>query len=86
MLCTRQSAAHVRLIKAGGRRRDWDLAQGQNNYDLSCGCVVDDTLFVGGRECELTRWDLETRQPSWKVSDPASCLRSSRAMMKALIP
>ena len=35
--------------------------EGRNNYDLTCGGVVDDALFVGGRECELTRWDLKTR-------------------------
>ena len=88
MLCTRQSAAHVHLnSRRAGDVGTWDLAQGQNNYDLSCGCVVDDTLFVGGRECELTRWDLETRQPSWKVLfNQCPSLRCSSAMMKALIP
>ena len=77
---------HLILFNGGaGGKGDvgtWDLAQGQNNYDLTCGCVVDDTLFVGGRECELTRWDLETREPSWKVLEPVSQPSFVSAMMK----
>ena len=69
LTCSRQGRAQLTSVtsRRAGDVGTWDLAQGQNNYDLACGCVVDDTLFVGGRECELTRWDLETRQPSWKV-------------------
>ena len=69
LTCSQQGRAQLTSISSrrAGDVGTWDLAQGQNNYDVGCGCVVDDTLFVGGRECELTRWDLETRQPSWKV-------------------
>ena len=49
MLCTRQSAAHVHLVKAGGRRRDLGPGAGSNNYDLACGCVVEERyLWAGG--------------------------------------
>ena len=74
LTCSAQGRAQLTSISSrrAGDVGTWDLAQGQNNYDLACGCVVDDTLFVGGRECELTRWDLETRQPSWKVFETVS--------------
>ena len=69
LTCSAQGRAQLTSLNSrrAGDVGTRDLAQGQNNYDLTCGCVVDDTLFVGGRECELTRWDLETRGPSWKV-------------------
>ena len=69
LTCSREGRAQLtsETSRRAGDVGTWDLAQGQKNYDLTCGYTVDDVLFVGGRECELTRWDLETREPSWKV-------------------
>ena len=71
LTCSAQGRAQLTSLNSrrAGDVGTWDLSEGRNNYDVTCGGVVDDALFVGGRECELTRWDLETRQPSWKVSD-----------------
>ena len=75
VLCTRQSAAHVHL--KGGRATSgpgtWRRVRTTTTWPAAVSSMIH--YFVGGRECELTRWDLETREPSWKVFEPASSLR-----------